>query len=35
VDIKALGAVANRDVEFKRIYRRAQVNVGGLKKAGQ
>lgn len=35
VDIKALGAVADRDVEFRRVYRRAQVNVGGLKKAGQ
>jgi hypothetical protein len=35
VDIKALGAVAARDVEFRRVYRRAQVNVGELKKAGE
>jgi hypothetical protein len=35
VDIRVLGALPDRDVEFKRLYRRAQVNVGGLKKAGQ
>jgi hypothetical protein len=35
VDISVLGALPGRNVEFRRLYRRAQVNVGELKKAGQ
>ena len=35
VDIHVFGALPGKNVEFKRRYRRAQVNVGELEKAGQ
>jgi len=35
VEVSILGALPGKSIGFRRLYRRAQVNVGELKKAGQ